>query len=123
MIKEIENLTIKEAKEKLEEYKELNKIFGIVVKTEEKGCPYNIGKNYFIRTVTFHYTGKLKGVTDKELILEDVAWIADDGRFKEAVENGTFAEVEPYPKGEVIIGRGAILDATQIKFELPRKQK
>ena len=35
----------------------------------------------------------------------DVAWIADDGRFNEAIAKGTLGEVEPYPDGlEVDIG-------------------
>ena len=42
--------------------------------------PYNIGANYFIRTVTHHHTGKLVQVTSQELVLVDAAWIADDGR-------------------------------------------
>ena len=84
---------------------------------------WKIGKNYFIRTVTHHYTGCLVGVTRQELILKDVAWIADDGRFAAAVEKGEFNEVEPFPEGEVIIGRGSLIDAYMIRFDLPRKQK
>jgi hypothetical protein len=85
--------------------------------------PYKIGENYFIRTVTFHYSGKLTAVYDQELVLEDTAWIADDGRFADALDKGTFIEVEPYPVGKVIIGRGAVIDATTVSFPLPRKQK
>ena len=84
--------------------------------------PYQIGKNYFIRTVTHHYTGKLVKVTPKELVLEDAAWIADDGRFMNALKDGTLNEVEPY-QDDIVIGRGAILDATIWKHKLPREQK
>lgn len=87
-------------------------------------APWNIGKNYFIRSVTYHYTGKLVAVHDKELVLIDAAWIADDGRFMQAVASGTFGEVEPYPDGlEVVIGRGGVIDACEIAFSLPRGQK
>ena len=86
--------------------------------------PYKIGENYFIRSVTYHYTGKLVKVTKSELILMNAAWIADDGRFTEAVATGSFNEVEPYPTGrEIVIGRGAIVDALAIDFPLPTKQK
>jgi hypothetical protein len=89
-----------------------------------KEHPYEIGENYFIRTVTHHYTGKLTDVFEHELVLKGTSWIPDDGRFTQAVEKGTFNEVEPYPKEKkVIIGRGAILDATTIDFPLPTKQK
>lgn len=74
--------------------------------------PYKIGQAYFIRTVTHHYTGTLVDVTEQELVLKDAAWIADDGRFSEALATGNLNEVEPYPDGEVIIGRGSIVDAS-----------
>ena len=83
--------------------------------------PFTIGKNYFIRTVTHHYTGRLLSVGKQELVIADAAWIADDGRFTQAVKDAAFNEVEPFP-GEVIIGRGSILDACVIS-SLPREQK
>jgi hypothetical protein len=84
--------------------------------------PWKIGKNYLIRTVTMIDTGKLKEVGPQELVLEDAAWIADTGRFADALIRGTFGEVEPFPDGEVIVGRAAVIDAVEIKT-LPRKQK
>lgn len=85
-------------------------------------APWQIGKNYFIRTVTHHYTGVLAEVHAMELVLTEAAWIADDGRFMQAVASGQFNEVEPFPDGPVIIGRGAILDACVIS-SVPRSQK
>ena len=95
------------------------------MKTKEisnASAPWKVGENYFIRTVTHHYTGKLAAVHAQELVLTDAAWIADDGRFMQAVASGQFNEVEPYPDGDVIIGRGSILDATIISA-VPRSQK
>ena len=84
---------------------------------------FEIGKPYFIRTVTHHYTGRLMEVGDKDLLMEDVAWIADDGRFQSALAKSEFHEVEMYPpKSKVIIGRSAILDAVVIE-KLPTSQK
>lgn len=84
---------------------------------------WKINSPYFIRTVTHHYTGVLVKVGPKEIVLKDAAWIADDGRFADALRTGCFNEVEPFPDGEVIIGRGAILDAFVVNFSLPREQK
>ncbi len=93
-------------------------------KGEECSCLWEIGANYFIRTVTFHFTGRLKAVTQHELWLEDAAWIADDGRFTQAVESGVFNEVEPYPSGRTVaVGRGSLIDAHKMVKELPRSQK
>lgn len=108
---DIDNLTVKEIK-----------YIQSLLKGPEISSPYQIGKNYFIRTVTHHYTGRLVRVTPKELVLEDAAWIADDGRFMNALKEGKLSEVEPY-QDDVVIGRGAILDATVWRHDLPREQK
>lgn len=92
-------------------------------KPVETGHPYKLGKDYLIRGVTMIYTGHLISVTDKELTLVDASWIADTGRFSEALKEGTLKEVEPYPKGEVIISRGSIIDACLWSHELPRVVK
>lgn len=76
--------------------------------------PWEIGKKYFIRTVTMHLTGELIGVSAKELVLKDAAWIADSGRFNEALKDiNKCDEVEPFTNN-VIVGRGSIIDATAI---------
>lgn len=86
--------------------------------------PYKIGKNYLIRTVTMIYTGKLKEIYDKELVLTNCCWIAETDRWADTCENGTFKEVEPYPENsEVIIGKDAILDAFVVSWKLPKEQK
>ena len=86
--------------------------------------PWEVNKKYFIQTITMSYTGCLVAVNDKELVLKDVAWIADTGRFTEAMDKGTFNEVEPLPSGRnVAIGRGAIVMGMQVTFDLPKTQK
>ena len=75
---------------------------------------WEIGKIYLIRTVTMIDTGVLVAVTPQELILEDAAWIADTGRFSDALKSCSFNEVEPFPDGRVVIGRSAIIDAVQV---------
>jgi hypothetical protein len=89
---------------------------------EANTAPYEVGKNYIIRTVTHTYTGKLIWVGDKELVLENPAWVADSGRWMQAVQNGTLDEVEPMNE-KTIVGRGAIIDASVISWDLPKTQK
>ena len=85
--------------------------------------PFEVGKNYFIRTVTHHHTGKLVEVGPQELVLENAAWIADDGRLTSALEKSEFSEVEMFPAGrQVIIGRGSLIDAVEIT-NIPTSQK
>ena len=84
--------------------------------------PYHVGDNIFIRTVTYHYTGKIAAITPGEIVLADAAWIADSGRFHTALATGTLSEVEPYPAG-VVISRGAIVDVSPWAHPLPRVAK
>ncbi len=106
----IDNLTIKELKE----------ILSLSIGANES--PYHIGKNYFIRTVTMIQIGRLVGVTEKELVLEDAVWVADAGRFTQAFTDGALSEVELFPKGEVIVGRGSVIDACVWDRDLPKDQ-
>jgi len=115
-MKNVEELTIKEARE-------IAALFGNQNQSTSSH-PYQIGKGYFIRTVTHHFTGRLVAVYPQELVLEDAAWIADDGRFAQAVSEGKFNEVEPYPDdSKVVIGRDSIIDAVIFDCKLPRSQK
>lgn len=65
---------------------------------EGKGHDYDeyLGKKVFIRTVTNFYTGKVEKTTRTTMTLSTAAWIADTGRFSNAVKTGDFSEVEPY---------------------------
>jgi hypothetical protein len=79
------------------------------------------GKNILVRTVTNFYTGRVVKETSKWLKLESAAWIADTGRFADALASSVFEEVEPYPL-PVIVMKAAFVDVTEIG-ELPTKQK
>ncbi len=83
---------------------------------------WQIGTSYFIRTVTHYLVGILVGVDEHELVLDKAAWIADTGRYSDAIKSGSFNEVEPYV-GHVAVGRGGIIDATEYPFKLPLERK
>ena len=109
----IDDLTIEQARE-------LAGMFGST-KPEAQHF-FDIGANYIIRTVTHIQTGRVVAVGESEIVLEDAAWIADTGRFSGALAKSDFSEVEPFPEGRVIVGRGALIDAAKIET-LPRCQK
>ncbi len=104
----------------LGQLKELTGLLGSSSKSEDH--PYDIGKLYFIRTVTMHLIGKLEWVGDKELKLSQASWIADSGRFHDAIKTGKLNEVEPFIN-PVIVGRGAIVDITEWTHNIPMEQK
>lgn len=101
--------------------RELAALFGA---KEQPRHPFELGKNYIIRTVTMIYTGTLVEVGLSELVLIDCSWIPETGRYMQFVENGSVNECEPYPDGmRVVIGRGGLMDAVELKAALPRSQK
>ena len=102
---DIESLTLKEIRE-------IAKIAGTRPQAEH---PWHIGKPYLIRTVTMIQTGRLVQVTAQELVLEDACWIPDTGRFSDTLKSLEFSEMEPFPDGPVIVGRGSVIDAVVIR--------
>lgn len=94
-------------------------------KEEEGKTPYEVGKNYFIRTVTMNYTGRLVRITDGELVLADCCWIADTGSRLHRFLQGEYVsntEIEPFGE-EVIVPRTSIIDATLWTVALPKEAR
>jgi hypothetical protein len=82
-------------------------------KPATEGSVWKVGKNYYIQTVTWAYTGTLIEVTDKELLLTQAALIGDTGPFHKALKSEEFAEVEPLVN-DLVIGRYSIVSATRL---------
>lgn len=86
---------------------------------------FEVGKAYFIRTVTYHLIGRVTAVPQHGQIgsfirLEGASWVADSGRFMQALQDGKLNEVEPC--GEAFVNIESITDAFPWKHELPDKQ-
>ncbi len=88
---------------------------------DKKELPFDSGKSYFIRTVTYHVLGKVKDIKGDFLVLQNASWIADSGRFGEAIVKGTLSEVEF--TGEAIVNVNAITDAYPWTHDLPDRTK
>jgi hypothetical protein len=54
-----------------------------------------VGGAYYFRTVTYHLIGKVRKIVGRFAYLESASWIADSGRFMNAIKDGTLNEVEP----------------------------
>lgn len=81
-----------------------------------------VGEPVFLRTVTFHLTGRVIAIKDGFLVLDNAAWIPSDGRFMQAINDGALEEVEPVDVF-VRVNISSIVDAYHWSHELPRKQK
>ena len=83
-------------------------------------------RNVFIRTVTYHYAGQVLSETKDTITLIKCCWVADSGRFTQAMETGNFGagETEPYPADmPVTIFKSAIVDMCPYCGTLPIAQK
>jgi hypothetical protein len=112
----------------LGEIKELASLLGnkFLDQSNDSISPFQIGKNYFIRTVTMTHVGKLEAVNADNFVLSSASWVADSGRLSDAMMSGLesldSSELEPFVN-DIIIGRGALIDMTVYNFPLPTKQK
>ena len=79
-----------------------------------------VGEKFFFRTVTYHLTGRVKRVFGSILELDNAAWIADTGRFMQAIKEGDLKEVEPV--GRAYININSVTDFFPWKHKLPEKQ-
>ena len=82
-----------------------------------------VGEDVYVETVTKFYTGRVVDVSPEFIALKDAAWIADTGRYTDALDSGEFSEVEPIPVGTVLVGIGAIVSVLEWAHALPREQK
>jgi len=98
----------------------------IILQTESKPVPFEIGKGYFIRTVTYHLTGKVTDIVGDFLVLDKASWIADSGRFNDAMVKGidknSASEIEPY-EHKVFVNVTAIVDSCEYPHSLDFAQK
>ena len=98
---------------------EINKTYTILEQSND--TPFKKGECYFIRTVTYHAVGEVKTIIGKFLILRDASWVADSGRFMNAIQDGTLDEVEPV--GDMFINIDSIVDVFPWCHTLPKDQK
>ena len=84
--------------------------------------PFKVGDKLFVRTVTYFMTGQVREIVGAFLVMEQAAWVADTGRFMDALDSSNFSEVEPFPSGSAILNTNAIIDASPIN-DLPTVQR
>lgn len=80
-----------------------------------------IGKKLFIRTVTYHTVGKVEKIIGNLMQLTGASWVAESGRFMNAIKDGVLDEVEPV--GITFVNINAIVDMFFWNHALPTKQK
>ena len=84
-----------------------------------------IGRCWFIRSVTYHYVGRVVAIfgesPDTTLVLAEASWVADSGRFMQCIATGSLQEVEPV--GTMYVKVSGIIDFFPWRHKLPTEQK
>lgn len=79
-----------------------------------------IGEKIFFRSVTHYMVGEVKSVVGRFVRLKGAAWVADTGRFMNAIKDGELSEVEPV--GDAFVNMDTVVDFFPWKHALPTKQ-
>lgn len=82
---------------------------------------FESGKKVLLRTVTYHQVGEVDRVEDGWVYLRRASWVADSGRFGEALKSGELAEVELV--GEVAVNLSTVVDAFPWEHALPTESR
>jgi hypothetical protein len=80
-----------------------------------------IGDKVLIRTVTLYHLGQIEAITNGFVTLAGASWVADTGRFGEALQTGKLSESEYM--GATSVAIPAIVDITTWTHELPTSSK
>jgi hypothetical protein len=121
-------MATKSITDKIEEIKKELEELELKAEKPAKGkndLPFEVGESYFFRTVTYHLIGKVKAIRSHFLVLKEVSWIADSGRFNEVINKGvwgTSAEIEPI-EVDVVLNLNSITDSFVWEHQLPREVK
>jgi hypothetical protein len=87
-----------------------------------KDVPFTVGDALLTRTVTFSHIGRVTRITADFLVFDDGGWVADTGRFSEALAHGTLNEFERAP-GVFFVARGGLVDVWPWLHPLPKETK
>ena len=79
-----------------------------------------VGGKFYFRTVTYHTVGEVKKIVGRFAQLKDASWVADSGRFMNAIKDGTLSEVEPV--GNAFVNIDTVVDFFPWVHKLPKEQ-
>lgn len=101
----------------------LKEVLGAESSRPSGDLPFQVGERVFVRTVTYHTVGLITAIGGGFLTLKNASWVADSGRFMNALRDGTLSEVEPIVHGTVRIAITSIVDVFEWQHSLDLAQK
>ena len=82
---------------------------------------FTVDDKVFLRTVTYHLIGQIVARDGDWLELSTASWVADSGRFGEAITTGQLSEIEYV--GTAYVNLATVTDAFPWAHDLPTKSK
>ena len=128
-IKDIESLTIAEAREYLPHARKLLSTFGEALAAHDDILPYPVGTPVYIRTCAYNCVGRIRGSQGRDwIVLSEASYIGTDGRYSEATEKGLQnvqgSELEKVGQGGILkVKFDAIVDVARHIDALPTETK
>jgi hypothetical protein len=104
-----------------ETFEKLRVRFGAEIVLPVESLSDLVGRAWFFRTVTYHLVGRVERIVGSWAVLRDASWVADSGRFMQAIKTGVLSEVEPV--GDALLNLDTVTDAFPWKHPLPTEQK
>jgi len=80
-----------------------------------------IGKKVFLRTVTYHLLGEVTKIIGDLIFLKNTTWVADSGKFSDAIKNGFSTAAELEYIGDWFVNSKSLTDGGFWKHKLPTK--
>jgi len=79
-----------------------------------------LGQKVIVRTVTHFHIGTLVAIEGQWLMLDDALWVANTGRWHQALEEGKVEEADPFP-GRVWVNAYGVIDITPWPHDVSRE--
>lgn len=100
----------------------IGKIMGNDTTSTANYRSFDDGEKVIIRTVTSIHVGRVVRENPTFVWLDEASWVADTGRYSEALQNGTLLEVEK-STGIKRVAIGSIVDVDVWDHDLPTDSK
>ena len=111
----IDELTIGEAKK-------IAGMFSEGLDSEVSKAMKKVGDKVFIRTLTYHYIGRVIEETPAYIKLGAVVWVADSGQFTKTIQEGSLSEIEIIDVDTYIM-KSNIVDVIEWRHPIPTQRK
>lgn len=109
----------------MDRLEQLLKLVEVVGETKQATAQYpiEVGKAYFFRTVTYHMLGRVKSTTGSFVLLENAVYVADSGRFGEAIKGDIELNELEHLGQDWTVNMDSVSDFGEWKHDIPSSSR